>query len=227
MWKSLFELYQYCQKHNIYDAEYIYEKMRADDTFEFVAVIDPCGEYGNITQGKGSKRIIPNYITEIRDELSTGSLGEFECPESLSCLDQIVNQYHLKKRKISETEEARAASRKITRNKMNSRTEDQLVDIWSIVAPLNASDEKIVDNLKGKLEQIKKERLEYLSKDTAFDVRNRIRTQNYQNNNRQFVPFALRATLKAMEKDTLARSFSMNAPPPPSKALSSLGRDIR
>ncbi|CAG8543463.1 21984_t:CDS:2 [Cetraspora pellucida] len=253
MWKSLFELYQYCQKHNIYDAEYIYEKMRADDAFEFVAVIDPCGEYGNITQGKGSKRIIPNYITEIKDELSTGSLGEFECPESLNCLDQIINQYHLKKRKISETEEAKAASRKITRNKMNSRTEDQLVDIWSIVAPLNASDEKIVDNLKGKLEQIKKERLEYLTKvdeaiymnyneddneeekvvpnvsekDTAFDVRNRIRTQNYQNNNRQFVPFALRATLKAMEKDTLARSFSINAPPPPSKALSSLGRDIR
>ncbi|CAG8840990.1 36110_t:CDS:2 [Gigaspora margarita] len=252
MWKSLFELYQYCQKHDIYDAEYIYEKMRADDAFEFVAVIDPCGEYGNI--GKGLKRTIPNYVIEIKDELSTGPLGEFECPESLNCLDQIVNQYRLKKRKISETEEAKAASRKITRDKMNSRTEDQLVDIWSIVAPLSASDEKLADNLRSKLEQIKKERHEYLSKvdeaiymnyngddsgdgnvvsnvsekDTAFEVRNRIRTQDYRNNNRQFVPFALRATLKAMEKDTLARSFSMNAPPPPSKALSSLGRpDIR
>ncbi|CAG8696266.1 7072_t:CDS:2 [Dentiscutata erythropus] len=250
----------YQKKHDIYDAEYIYEKMRADDAFEFVAVIDPCGEYGNI--GKGLKKVyintyfvtIPNYVVEIKDELNTGPLGEFECPESLNCLDQIVNQYHLKKRKISETEEAKAASRKITRDKMNSRTEDQLIDIWSIVAPLSASDEKLADNLRSKLEQIKKERHEYLSKvdeaiymnyneddsgdgnvvpnvsekDTAFEVRNRIRTQDYRNNNRQFVPFALRATLKAMEKETLARSFSMNAPPPPSKALSSLGRpDIR
>ncbi|CAG8693809.1 4353_t:CDS:2, partial [Racocetra fulgida] len=101
-------------------------------------------------------------VEKMNPATSTNTLKDgLPIGKSLSCLDQIVNQYHLKKRKISETEEARAASRKITRNKMNSRTEDQLVDIWSIVAPLNASDEKIVDNLRGKLEQIKKERLEY------------------------------------------------------------------
>ena len=40
-WKEFFELYKYSKQYDLYDAVYIYEKMRKERIFEFVANIDP------------------------------------------------------------------------------------------------------------------------------------------------------------------------------------------
>ncbi len=40
-WKEIFELYKYSKQYDLYDAVYIYEKMRKEHIFEFVANIDP------------------------------------------------------------------------------------------------------------------------------------------------------------------------------------------
>lgn len=41
--------------------------------------------------------------------------------------------------------------------------EGSSIDIWSIVAPLSASDENIAVTLRNRLEQIRKERYEFLT----------------------------------------------------------------
>ncbi|CAG8470782.1 5291_t:CDS:2 [Acaulospora colombiana] len=151
MWKSLSHLHKYCQQHDLFDAEYIYERLVAESAFELVAVVDPCGEYGRDRRKK--RKMIPNSISEIRREMTMAPMGEFEDPDSLNKLEHIATQYYTKKRKISDTEEAKVASRKVTRQKMKSNPAgDYPLDIW------------------------------------------------------QYIPFAMQATVRAMERDAEARS---------------------
>ncbi|CAG8574298.1 12563_t:CDS:2 [Acaulospora morrowiae] len=217
----------YCQQHDLFDAEYIYERLVAESAFELVAVVDPCGEYGRDRRKK--RGMIPNSISEIKREMTMAPMGEFENPDSLDKLEQIANQYYAKKRKIADTEEAKVASRKVTRQKMKSNPpSDCPLDIWSIVAPLSASDENITTILRDRIEQIKNERHEFLTKDdsdqnedtnseddqenaTAFQIRNKIRSQPYNTKRRQYVPFAMQATVRAMERDAEVRSSGAKA----------------
>ncbi|RHZ44300.1 hypothetical protein Glove_743g3 [Diversispora epigaea] len=238
IFRSLARLHKYCQENDMFDAEYVHERLIAENAFEFVAVMDPCGEYGRDVHSK--KKSISNTVAEIKDEMMMTPINEN--PDSLNNLEKISNLYHNQKRKILDTEDAKIASRKITRKKMRSDPipeDGSLIDIWSIVAPLSASDENIATTLKNRLVQIKKEQYEFLTNTngndddddyddgdddqnedeseeqqqevggggrrregnneptTSFQVRNKIRSQPYNNSNRQYVPLAMQAAMVA------------------------------
>jgi len=137
-----------------------------------------------------------------------------------------------------DTELAKIASNKVIRRRVDTHPIDQPFDPFTLLEPLSATDEHFNDNLKVKLDNMESERLEYMTRAktfaeessknaerqrTAYDVRNELRLQSYQKTNRQFVPFSLKATLRASERDEKrTRSFNMKAPPPPAKISSSL-----
>ncbi|CAG8539340.1 6265_t:CDS:10 [Diversispora eburnea] len=187
IFRSLARLHKYCQENDMFDAEYVHERLIAENAFEFVAVMDPCGEYGRDVHSK--KKSISNTVAEIKDEMMMTPINEN--PDSLKNLEKISNLYYTQKRKIVDTEDAKIASRKITRKKMRSDPipeDSSLIDIWSIVAPLSASDENIAITLRNRLPT------------TSFQVRNKIRSQPYNNSNRQYVPLAMQAAMVA-ERD--------------------------
>ncbi|RIA91732.1 small nuclear RNA activating complex, subunit SNAP43-domain-containing protein [Glomus cerebriforme] len=235
-WQQIFELYKYSKQYDLYDAVYIYEKMRKERVFDFVYDVDPCGTILK----KGTKRKATNSLKEIMQEISISPVGGLESTNILEDGDNIVQRYYSKRNKLMGTELAKIASNKVIRRRIDSHPIGQPIDPFTLLEPLNATDEYFNDNLKVRLDNMKSERLEYLtraktlveensknieSQQTAFDVRNELRLQSYQKSNRQFVPFSLRATLKAAERDEkISRTFSMKAPPPPAKVLSSLKR---
>ncbi len=132
-----------------------------------------------------------------------------------------------------DTELAKIASNKVIRRRVDTHPIDQPFDPFTLLEPLSATDEHFNDNLKVKLDNMESERLEYLTRTktfakessknaerqrTAYDVRNELRLRSYQKTNRQFVPFSLKATLRASERDEKrTRSLNMKAPPPTCK----------
>ncbi|CAB4408328.1 unnamed protein product [Rhizophagus irregularis] len=230
-WQQIFELYKYCKQYDLHDAVYIYEKMRKERVFEFVSDIDPCGTILK----KGIKRKATNDFDNIIHEISISPVGGLGNTDILEDGDDIAQQYYSKRNKLMGTDLAKVASNIVIRRRIDNHPIGQPFDPFTLLEPLSATNEHFNDNLKVKLENMKSERFEYLTRAktllegnsknvecqrTAFDVRNELRLQSYQRSNRQFVPFSLRATLKAAERDEKrSRTFSMKAPPPPAKDL--------
>lgn len=52
IFRSLARLHKYCQENDMFDAEYVHERLIAENAFELVAVVDPCGEYGRDIHNK-------------------------------------------------------------------------------------------------------------------------------------------------------------------------------
>ncbi|CAG8470239.1 7967_t:CDS:1 [Funneliformis caledonium] len=234
LWKQIFELYKYSKQYDLHDAVYIYEKMRKERVLEFVANIDPCGTILK----QGTKRKATNNLENIMHEISISPVGGLKTTNILKDGDDIVQRYYSSKRKLIDSELTKVASNKVIRRRIDTHPIGQPLDPFTLLEPFSATDEHFNDNLKLKLDNMKSERLEYLTRAktfieensknvehqrTAHDVRNELRLQSYQKSNRQFVPFSLRATLNAAERDEKrTRSFNMKAPPPPAKLSSSL-----
>jgi len=61
MWQALYALYEYCKENELEDAAFVYKKLRTSQAFVFVAVADPCGEFGNIMTDIDPKKYVGVY----------------------------------------------------------------------------------------------------------------------------------------------------------------------
>ncbi|KAG9291621.1 hypothetical protein G9A89_022040 [Geosiphon pyriformis] len=168
-WASLLEIYQYCQKHKLHDAAYIFRTMKKKSAFLFVAFVDPCQQYGVVIGPKDEKQVISynrrkifKKMSDLREEMSQFSLGGLENSNTLDEIKDISNAYYSKINIVARSTEAIDVSDKylqewVRENELKKR------DYMAIVSPLTSSNSNMVDDATCSVQNLKKRRYQILS----------------------------------------------------------------
>ncbi|CAH1760517.1 8650_t:CDS:2, partial [Entrophospora sp. SA101] len=158
-----------------------FEKIRIrlslQQLFEYVAVVDPCNDYGKIVKEKRKDNSIHDTLDDIRTEFNTEIMEELDGNNNdniLNQLNQISNEYYTKKHKLQDTNEAIDSSKKVVRymtTTMLQHSSSPANDVWTLVSPFSSSNEHFVKNIKSNIDQFEKDRRKFLDLNTKnFDI---------------------------------------------------------
>ncbi|CAG8597190.1 4600_t:CDS:2 [Paraglomus brasilianum] len=210
MWQALYALYEYCKENELEDAAFVYKKLRTSQAFVFVAVADPCGEFGNIMTDIDPKKHAFHEFNSITEHIRAFSLDASDCHENLDKLEEISRKYYEKKHGVTDTPLAKRVAEEVSRQM--TRSCEGPVDFAHVVSPLSASDEYLLNGLRSKLarlgenresvlhrasEALKEELLTSNDNRTTTEMDDTTNTEEAQSDEEQRTSFDIRNNIRA------------------------------
>ncbi|CAG8461864.1 11606_t:CDS:2 [Ambispora leptoticha] len=139
-----------CKRYKIHDFVYIYNKLKNDSAWVFVAVADPCFEYGTRDAAKENEnefQALPKELAQLREDLSQIRTGVLESPSKLIDLQNLSSDYYSKRDVICGTAEEKAVGQK----KYFSMLDSKDFDIYRFSMPLKVSNMDFLDGIEERL----------------------------------------------------------------------------
>ncbi|CAG8435723.1 1497_t:CDS:2 [Ambispora gerdemannii] len=244
-WKSLFDLFQYCKKYKIHDFVYIYNKLKTDSAWVFVAVADPCYEYGTRDVAKERKESVnefqpfPKELSQLREDLDQIRTGSLENPSKLAELQNLSLDYYNKRDVICGTVEEKAVGQK----KYFSMLDNKNFDIYRFSMPLKVSNMEFLDGVEERLARSRLRRSQSLAQSFGYWKKQSMAKNNANGraqlsspdmnakvgDNNTLTSYEIRNNLRHREYTQTptdnaekAREFSLDFPPAIAKKNSSL-----
>ncbi|RUS17039.1 small nuclear RNA activating complex, subunit SNAP43-domain-containing protein [Endogone sp. FLAS-F59071] len=177
---------------------------------------------------------IERQLSEIEKEVMTSSLGGLSNAIILNDLSAFAQYYTQTKRHLVATPQAAVSARVLLNGMGVADPEPDILANIMVTSPLNSDSAESIAQIKATVEKFKEERLQrvragYYGRIVRGDVadvrmegqdgnhplnerRAQIRQSNYAN--RSYIPAAMRATMRSLEREAQSREFSLDAAPP-------------